>query len=885
MKYLLLITTFIFGCISCAIAQVKISGFVHSEDSLPVSGADILIHNITSENKPLIKFTRTNSTGYYAVIIENLQLDYSITAKAPAFRTVVKELRIPAQSSDIRQNFVLHSSVSYLDTVKVNIRMTISKSGDTITFNPDAFALKNETNIEDMLKRLPGMEVKENGEIFFNGRHISNVLIDGDDLFKENYQVLTQNAAPKIVERVQVIKNYQKDQLLKEFDRTGGQVINLKIKDQYKNYLFGNATIGYGSRENKVGDLFLIKLGAKIKTQTGVNYNTTGANYNSDNEFYLKNISRNNSPFFTYAPATELLSVPRYSYPQIPGYYQKRNKSIRAHFNTLFKKKEWETLINAGFSKDKVRENQELNSVYRDGTALFSNDAGTMTDSHPEFSITSSKNAKNESIYINAALQNTHRGYRGNTLSNQALESQQKLSGDNTDWQFNFNYNRKIGNGILWSNTLGYFNQNIDGQLITNPDFLFWLFPENLSTYKLLSQSGIQLRYLNFKSDLIINRRRWNHQFTGFFSSEKRTIASTLMAEKDEGITTPFENDNRLSFPNFTLKYKGAYRVSPQSKLILNLSNDPQTLNYSSAIKELRKTTFYYDYSIGYSAKNRNASIGLNAGIKKQPQNHNQYFPNAIQSDFHRLLSGRIDSFGTQSTYIQANYSLFSLNLGWIAFLSLNLNHNKNKYIRSIETKGIGTIHSYLYHPNSTNQLFLIFNSQKTLGEWPFSLNSNVIYNTQSYYNSFNGNIRTSSLMFLNATIGIKSLFESVINFDYHFLWLHSRNKTRSSEFPTISSNTVLNKVNIHLTPPHLFNTSITLNNMVTNEGNFQGTFLDIKLNKKLLKERLIIEFNLRNIFDKKYISNTIVGSLYTRENRIEIRGREFFFTLRYEFR
>lgn len=92
----------------------------------------------------------------------------------------------------------------------IDIRMSISKTGDTITFNPGAFALKNEATVEDLLSRLPGMEIRDNGRIFFNGKSVRSVLIEGDDLFKNDYQLLTRNAAPKTIDRIQVIKNYQK---------------------------------------------------------------------------------------------------------------------------------------------------------------------------------------------------------------------------------------------------------------------------------------------------------------------------------------------------------------------------------------------------------------------------------------------------------------------------------------------------------------------------------------------------------------------------------------------------------------------------------------------------------------------------------------------------
>lgn len=885
MKYLLLLCTLLIGLTSTITAQVTISGFVRSRDSLPVVAADVLIHRITPGNNPLVKFTRTSDRGFYSLTFDETHSTYSITVRSTNFQTIKKELEISPGLTSISLNFLLNPSVSFLDTVKVDLKISISKTGDTITFNPDAFMLKNEVHIEDMIKRLPGVEVKENGDIYFNGRRIVNVLIDGDDLFKDDYKVLTQNAASKIVDRVQVIKNYKKDELFKQFDRPGDQVMNLTIKEQYKNYLFGNATAGYGNRDNKVGDLFLMKLGTNLKTQAGVNYNTTGSKYHNESRFYLQNISRNSYPFFKYAPAKPLLSISRYDHPHIPDHYQNRNESIRAHFNTLLKKNKWETLVNANLSGDESKENQELRSIYSDGTVLFKKDLGSRKDYRQGYSVTSTKNTKTESIYLNATLENTHRAYHLNTHSNEALESRQQLKGNDANWQLNLNYNRKLGENLLWSNTMGYFAQNAGENLRTKPDFLFWLYPQDLSLYNLLSNSNTQVRYFNIQSSLLAKRGKLSHEFAGLFTLEKRTVISAIHA--DEGVETKsfFENNDSLTFPGFSLKYTGSYQISPKTKISLKLSSDPQILHFKNTSLKYRRSAFYYDYSLGISKKNRHSTMGVSAGTRKQVQDRNLFFSNSIQSDFHRLTAGRMDTFGAKTTYAQATYSLFSVKLGWIAFASVHFNHNENKYIRNIETKGIATIHSQIYYPTNTNQILMLINTQKTLGKWPFSLNSNIVYNIQGDYNRLNGTINSSTLSFLNSSIGVKSLFESTINFDYHFSWLNSLNKTSYSEVSTKGTNTILNKVTLHVTPKKVLNTTIVFNQMATNSGRFKGNFFDVKFNKRLWKERCMVEFHLRNILDKKHISNTVIGSYFTRESRTEIRGREFFLTVRYELR
>lgn len=878
---------FLVGCTVTSDAQVTISGHIRTPDSLPVPQASILLHNVSIPEKPLVSFTTSDSKGFYSLKVENTEAAYRLTVKASARQTVERPVDLSSGASALHEDFVLYSSVSFLDTVKVDIRVAISQTGDTITFNPDAFTLKNETNIEDMLKRLPGMEVKEDGKVYFNGKLISNVLIDGDDLFKKDYQLLTKNAAPKIVDKVQVIKNYQKDLLLKEFNQAGGQVINLKIKDQYKNYLFGNMTAGYGTSENRVGDLFLIRLSPKTKVQAGVNYNTIGTTYNSTGKFNAAEFLQNENLFFSYQPAGSLLSLSRYYYPNIPDHYQQRNKSLQAHSNLLMKKNNWEILLNAKYAEDHLKQNQQSGTTYQDGTYLYNDDAGTLKEQAQDYKITVSKSSKEESVYINASLQYKQSNYGLQTESNRSLESMQKLLGDNLNWQLNLNYNRRVGGGMLWATTFGLYDQDMNENLQTNPDFLFWLFPDDLSLYKLKSDAITRLQYLNLKSSLQFSGRRMSHEIAAIYSSEKRHIQSGLRTEElnNGHATSPFLNNDYLNTPNLSLRYEGKLPLPKKNQLTFKATNEPWFYKFENPSSGFRKSKYFYDYSAGWSSRGRTTNAGITLGVKKKAVSQNLFFSDFIQTSFHRIQEGRMDPDGEKSTYFQANYNLFSVKLGWIAFFMMNASRNQRNYISHIETKGIATVNSFLYHPHTTNQMFLVFNSQKTMGDWPFALNTNLMYNRQSFFNSFNNVINKSETQFLNTTLGFKSLFKSVINFDYSFMWMYSRNKIMRTNPFTTNAYSLLNKVNVHLTPKKWFNTTLTFNNMISNRGAFDGSFLDVKFNRKFMKERWVVEVNVRNIFDKDYLSNTAISSYYTQKNRVEIRGAEFFMTLRYEIR
>ena len=439
----------------------------------------------------------------------------------------------------------------------------------------------------------------------------------------------------------------------------------------------------------------------------------------------------------------------------------------------------------------------------------------------------------------------------------------------------------------MWSSTLGYFDQTVHENLQTNPDFLFWLFPDDLNLNNLKSNIGMRLKYINLKSGLSFNSKRMTNEIGLTFSAENRLFDSKLETRRvtDHSIEIPFRNNSSLNNPFLELQYKGSLILTEKKRITLKLSNEPHFLNYHLISTSSKETRFFYDYSIGATSKLRTSNLGLNIGVKRQAANYDLFFSNFVQTGFHRLQSGLVDSHGKKSTYLQTNYSLFSVKMGWIAFFLLNLSHDESDYIRNLETKGIATLNSFTYYPNSTNQLFFVFNSQKTVGDLPFALNSNIAYSRLSRFDSFNGEINKSDFQFLNGTMGFKSLFKSFVNFNYNFSLMHSKNIIKSPTKATSSTQTFLNKLNLYLTPQKLFNSTITMNSMISNNGSFQGNFLDLTLNKKLWKEKLLIEMNLRNILDKKFIGNTTITPFYTQENMVAIRGAEFFLTVRYEIR
>jgi len=143
----------------------------------------------------------------------------------------------------------MKTDTSELDEVLVYAeRPPVSIKKDTIEFNASAFKTLPTALVEDLLKKLPGVEVDQDGNIRVNGRVVNRILVDGKDFFGGDPKVATRNLPANLIDKVQVADD--KEQLDRNPDITKsdlGQVINLKLKKAIKQGWFGKAYAGGGS--------------------------------------------------------------------------------------------------------------------------------------------------------------------------------------------------------------------------------------------------------------------------------------------------------------------------------------------------------------------------------------------------------------------------------------------------------------------------------------------------------------------------------------------------------------------------------------------------------------------------------------------------------------
>jgi hypothetical protein len=147
----------------------------------------------------------------------------------------------------------------FLTQAEINLKEVIVKyqpikqTGDTLNYDAKGFILAQDRTIKDIIKRLPGIEVEENGKIKYQGKEINKFYIENLDLTDGKYNLITNNLAAKAVRTVQIFEKHQPISALRETNFSDQAALNLMLEDEAKGRLFGAVDLGLGI-ENSFND-------------------------------------------------------------------------------------------------------------------------------------------------------------------------------------------------------------------------------------------------------------------------------------------------------------------------------------------------------------------------------------------------------------------------------------------------------------------------------------------------------------------------------------------------------------------------------------------------------------------------------------------------------
>ena len=221
--------------------NIRFEGTVKDSTGVGLDMANIMA--INQQTKAMDAYAITNEAGKF---ILSLKANTAYTIKASYIGFQSFEKTVTTTTSNMNFPITLREG-TVLKDVEVVYEMPVTISGDTIIYNSDSFTNGTERKLEDVLKKLPGVEVNKDGEIEVEGKKVQKVMVEGKDFFDGDTKLATKNIPADALDKIQVLRNYNEVSNLKGLDNNEESIaLNIKLKEGKKNFWFGDMTVGIG---------------------------------------------------------------------------------------------------------------------------------------------------------------------------------------------------------------------------------------------------------------------------------------------------------------------------------------------------------------------------------------------------------------------------------------------------------------------------------------------------------------------------------------------------------------------------------------------------------------------------------------------------------------
>ncbi|MGV6829616.1 MAG: carboxypeptidase regulatory-like domain-containing protein [Flavobacteriales bacterium] len=761
--------------------KIKVKGVIKDSIGDPLELATVIAS--VKETNATEAYSITNYEGRFQMNLP-VNVTYILRASFLGFQTVEKELTLSPKSKDMQLDFVLKPKADALDGVEIVYEMPVTVKGDTIVYNADSFTDGNEKKLGDVLKKLPGVEVNDEGEIEVEGKTVNKVMVEGKDFFDGDSKLATKNIPADAVDKVQVLRNYNEvDQMRGLGNDQDNIAVNIKLKEGKKNFWFGEVTAGVGVADKEERYLIHPKLfyyNPKYSLNVITDFNNIGEVPFTWRDYFkftggFKNFNRGGGTNFSVSQ-NDL----GFALTQNNKANELESKFVAANFS-------WEASKALDISGFAILSDNTTNLVTKSIRKFIQTNTTETTNSN------SNQESKLGMLKLSSV-------YKPNTNFQLDYDALLKLSDQSEDIQ-TLSIFENINNNVTEQkeSTPTSINQNLNVYYTLNDKNIFagqvqhlWqdedpfykaitdiapfvgILPldQNQNKFNLNQEKNIKTNKIDAKIDYyyVINNK----------SNINFTLGSTLSNQKfNSGIFQVLDNQNEVNFTdsnfnndvqfNFTdaffgLHYKfilGKFTFTPGLTLH-NYTLKNEQLNTNSTQNDL---VLLPDFNAILNLK-KSESLRLNYTISSEYTDVTNYAEAFVFNNYNNMFRGNRNL----ENALQHNYNLtyFSFNLFNYTNVSGSLNYTRK--IDAIKNNTTIVAINQVSRPeniasNFADETFSVFGRfSKRVKKLQFRLNANVLYS--NFHNIVNTEITKSTSFTQNYKVSVGSNFKDWPNFE-----------------------------------------------------------------------------------------------------------------------
>lgn len=860
--------------------QKQISGVLTNKAGKPVANITVLLTNAAGN---VINFANSNGAGLYRIPVDDTaKLDWLyLEINSLGYKKWKQQLA----AGKYNWNVLLEEKFIDLPEVKVKSRPVIESKGDTLSYNVSSFSREEDRSIGDVIRRLPGVTVAENGQVSYNGKPIANLYIHGDDLMNGRYGLATKTITKEMIKTVDILLNHQPIKVLQNKVFTDNVAMNLVLKDENSLKLSGQAMLGAGLPQQFDAAFNTMLFNKKFKMLNSLKTNNSGIDYRDEfNQYgssnFLNNVGNSRPP--------SLLSAGTAGNPDLPRSNYYINKTAVLNTNNLVNTKRGLQLrsnIQLFLDRNTFNYNSAVENYFTGDTIRYTEWQHAIRKPYivnTSFSAMVNKVAyffnNNLSLNFSGENSNSHMDFNGKAFDQRLKDRTHSFSNDlnftpaigkkdvvNIRWYLN-HYNGPqhlyIGSGLnsdILNNSVPYAAIN---QQANTPAF----FSNISASYRF---SGPQLIKQNYEVGVVNERQQLNSQLyltqndgsIDAYAADAGNALHWLLNRAYLNAGYDYRKDRIEA--NLSIPFNWQYIRYYQQAYALNHTDRQFFVNPVARFKIYVKAEDYL--LINYSYKNNTGNI---AGV----------YRGAVLGNY-RSLSANDAELQQKNTSGSGIYYNFQRSIIML-FINAGISYSKvtaNSILSTILTDNVQRT-VLLPYENDQRNMSVTAGISKYLFGLSTTASLNAMYN-RGRSNQF---INDQQLPFisngLSLTAGLESKFFRVVTLSYRGSgnWNTSKQNAAGVKLSTavkrfdqqiVLGYSPVKNLFLNIKARHIYSTQASASAI-------NYVFADTKIRYKLIKWRTDLEMDITNIAG---ITNYKVFMLSANQfayNQYEIRGR-----------
>ncbi|MCZ4222353.1 TonB-dependent receptor [Pedobacter rhodius] len=857
-----------------------------------ISGKGISSVNVTLKDTEgnIVSFNRSDSKGDFSISLKNENvINYNLEASSIGYKKTAVKIDDVNKSYDL----VLQNGEINLETVTVKNRPKLTSNGDTLNYRPSDFADKQDRSIGDVLKKMPGIEVAEDGKVSYNGKAISNLYVDGDNLLDDKYNIGTKSIPQGAVDKVQVIQNDQPIKMMRKNNTSDDVALNLVLKDEAKLKVMGDATVGAGTPNRFDENLTAMLFNKKLKFINNIKGNNIGIDPGIDltsHNFsdYLKRLD-NDKP-------SGLLSTGAAGVPSLPQSRYLFNKAGLINLNNLYKfNDDLQLRANLYYLYDeRTQQYNKFSKTYLPTETVKYTEIQSNAVNPQKLRAQFNLNGNADKYYLNNNFVLDYVPFKTNSgIVINSIPAYQILKQETLDVSNEFSYRKKLKSDDVL-NFYSYLNRTTQPESLNitpglNADIL-----NNGQAYAGLNQyTKLPTSYTNnYISYALFSNKFMQTYRVGFNVQSQNLNAELYKIQNNHTIELVSQNAvNDLDWLKTKFYTEGSYDFTGDKlKVNLSLPLSYNLINYEDRGNNLDKSLVRFFVNPSMNLKYQTSPenyVSANYSFKNDLGGIDDVYKGTVLRNYRSLFANdapisesKIHSIGAGFNFRKAMQMLFiNVNAGYSdaelnTISSYTLTNNIQQRV-------------VLPLSNHVKSLSLTANASKYLFNFRSTVNAGVSFAQSDYQQLQNNDLLPINTQTITYKAGIDAKLTSFINWSYNATYSITNNKTQTEnaiktnfqqlrQQSALSFTTVKN-VYVNLSAEHLFTHQST-------QPNLNYLFADANVKYKIVKLKTDLEFGITNLaniktFDAIYLSaNSLTTGTYYIPGRVAMLRARFNF-------